>query len=258
MFEYPEFLSPIAFNFFGFGIRWYSLSYILGFIYFYIFAIKNLSYFDLSKKRFDDLFFYLFLSVIIGGRIGYVIFYNFEFYLKEPLNIFKVWHGGMSFHGALFGVIITLIIYSKLKSISLLLIADLVSICSPVGIFLGRLANFVNRELVGRETTFLISIRYPNEEIFRHLSQIYEAIFEGFIPAIFLLFIFKLKKTKKGIITSLFLINYAISRFFIEFLRAPDVQLGLKYELFTQGQFLTIPILLIGLIIFYQCQYNQK
>jgi len=258
VFEYPEFLSPVAFSLFGFGIRWYSLSYILGFIYFYFFAQKNLNYFNLDKKNFDDLFFYLFLSIIIGGRIGYILFYNFDYYLINPIEIFKVWQGGMSFHGALFGVILTIIIFSRIKSLSIYLIADLASVCSPVGIFLGRLANFINKELVGRETNFFISIRYPDEEVFRHLSQIYEAIFEGLIPAIVLLIIFRIKKTKKGIITSIFLINYSICRFLVEFIRQPDAQLGLKYGFFSQGQLLTIPILLIGLIILYQCQFKQR
>ena len=113
MFEYPEFLSPVAFEFFGLAIRWYSLSYILGFIYFYVFAASHLNDFNLDKKKLDDLFFYLFLSVIIGGRLGYVIFYNFSFYSSNPLDIFKVWEGGMSFHGGLIGVIIGTYIFSK-------------------------------------------------------------------------------------------------------------------------------------------------
>ena len=259
MFEYPEILSPVAFEFFGLAIRWYSLSYILGFIYFYIFAIFHLNHFNLDKKKLDDLFFYLFLSVIIGGRLGYVIFYNFSFYLSNPLDILKVWQGGMSFHGALFGIILTTIIYTKIYSIKLYLIADLLSITAPLGIFLGRLSNFVNQELIGRKTDFFISIRYSGEEFYRHLSQIYEAVFEGLIPFIILFCIFKLfKKIPKGLITSFFLINYSIVRFLIEYLREPDVQIGIKYNLFTQGQILSIPILFIGLIILYRCLYSKK
>lgn len=258
MFEYPDFLTPVAFTFFGFGIRWYSLSYIFGFIYFYFFAKKNLHYFNLDKKKLDDLFFYLFLSIIIGGRLGYIFFYNLNFYLTNPLNIFKVWEGGMSFHGALIAVIFTTIIFCRLKSISLILISDLLSICAPVGIFLGRLSNFLNQELVGRGTSFFISIQYPNENIFRHVSQIYEALFEGLFPAIILLILFNKKTFKAGIITSIFLINYSISRFLIEFLREPDVQLGLKYELLSQGQLLSAPIFILGVVIYYQCQFKQK
>jgi phosphatidylglycerol:prolipoprotein diacylglycerol transferase len=248
----------VAFTFLGFGIRWYSLSYIFGFIYFYLFAKKNLQYFNLDKKTLDDLFFYQFLSIIIGGRIGYIVFYNFNFYISNPIEIFKVWEGGMSFHGALLGVILTTIIFSKIKSLSLLLLSDLLSICAPIGIFLGRISNFMNQELVGRQTNFFLSIRYPNEEIYRHISQIYEALFEGLIPAIVLMVLFYTKKLRHGVITSIFLINYALSRFIIEFIREPDSQIGLKHELFSQGQLLSVPILFLGLIFLYICQFKQK
>ena len=258
MFEYPDFLSPVAFTFLGFGIRWYSLSYIFGFIYFYLFAKKNLQYFNLNKKALDDLFFYQFISIIIGGRIGYIIFYNFNFYISNPIEIFKVWEGGMSFHGALFGVIMTTILFCKIKSLSIMLISDLLSICAPVGIFLGRLSNFMNQELVGRQTNFFISIKYPNEEFYRHISQIYEALFEGLIPAIILIILFYSTRLKQGVITGLFLLNYSLSRFMIEFIREPDSQIGLKNEIFSQGQLLSIPILFLGLFFIYKCQFKQK
>ncbi len=258
MFEYPDFLSPVAFTFLGFGIRWYSLSYIFGFIYFYLFAKKNLQYFNLNKKVLDDLFFYQFISIIIGGRIGYIIFYNFNFYISNPIEIFKVWEGGMSFHGALFGVIMTTILFCKIKSLSIMLISDLLSICAPVGIFLGRLSNFINQELVGRQTNFFISIKYPNEEFYRHISQIYEALFEGLIPAIVLIILFYSTRLKQGVITGLFLLNYSLSRFMIEFIREPDSQIGLKNEIFSQGQLLSIPILFLGLFFIYKCQFKQK
>ena len=258
MFEYPDFLSPVAFTFLGFGIRWYSLSYIFGFIYFYLFAKKNLQYFNLNKKLLDDLFFYQFISIIIGGRIGYIIFYNFNFYISNPIEIFKVWEGGMSFHGALFGVIMTTILFCKIKSLSIMLISDLLSICAPVGIFLGRLSNFMNQELVGRQTNFFISIKYPNEEFYRHISQIYEALFEGLIPAIVLIILFYSTRLKQGVITGLFLLNYSLSRFMIEFIREPDSQIGLKNEIFSQGQLLSIPILFLGLFFIYKCQFKQK
>ena len=206
----------------------------------------------------EDLFFYMFLAVIIGGRIGYILFYNINFYIERPLDIFKVWEGGMSFHGALFGVVVTALIFSKKSSIPLFLISDLLSICAPIGIFFGRISNFMNQELIGRETDFIISIRYPGEEITRHISQLYEAIFEGMIPAIILIILFLKKKNKYGILTAIFLINYAITRFLIEFIRQPDIQLGLKLEFFTQGQILTIPIFLLGFIILYKCQLKQK
>ena len=206
----------------------------------------------------EDLFFYMFLAVIIGGRIGYILFYNINFYIERPLDIFKVWEGGMSFHGALFGVVVTSFVFSKKNSIPLFLISDLLSICAPIGIFFGRISNFINQELIGRQTDFIISIRYPGEEITRHISQLYEAIFEGMIPAIILIILFLQKKTKYGILTAIFLINYAVTRFLIEFIRQPDIQLGLKLDFFTQGQILSIPIFLLGLLILYKCQLKQK
>ncbi len=258
MFEYPNFLSPVAFELFGLTIRWYSISYILGFIYFYFFALRNLNKFNLDKKRLEDLFFYLFLSVIIGGRLGYVIFYNINFYFRNPYEILKVWEGGMSFHGALIGITITIIIFSKKKNISLFQLSDLLSITAPVGIFLGRISNFLNQELIGRPTDIYLSIRYPNEDLYRHISQIYEAIFEGLIPAILLLIIFYKFKIKNGLLTSIFLINYGLSRIIIENFREPDFQLGLKFDFISQGQILTVPIIILGFIFLYLCQYKQK
>ena len=258
MFEYPDFLSPVAFELFGLTIRWYSISYILGFIYFYFFALSNLIKFNLDKKKLEDLFFYLFLSVIIGGRLGYVIFYNINFYFRNPFEILKVWEGGMSFHGALIGIIITTIIFSSKKDISMFQLSDLLSITAPVGIFLGRISNFLNQELIGRPTNIYLSIRYPNEDLYRHISQIYEAIFEGLIPAILLLIIFYKFKIKNGLITSFFLINYGLSRIIIENYREPDIQIGLKFDYISQGQLLSIPIVILGFLFLYLCQYKRR
>ncbi len=258
MFEYPNFLSPIAFELFGLTIRWYSISYILGFSYFYFFALNNLKQFNLDKKKLEDLFFYLFLSVIIGGRLGYVIFYNLDFYFQNPLNILKVWQGGMSFHGALIGITLTIILFSRQKNISIFQLSDLLSITAPVGIFLGRVSNFLNKELIGKPTEFFLSVRYPNEDLYRHISQIYEAVFEGLLPAILLISLYYKFKIKDGLITSLFLINYGLSRIIIENFREPDIQLGLKFDLLSQGQLLSIPIIILGFYFLYICQYKKK
>lgn len=261
---YTHNLDPILFNLGFIEIRWYSLAYIFGILIGWWLGKKLIKkkFENFSAKfdvqEFDNLVTYIIISMILGGRLGYVLFYNFEYYLLNPLNIFKIWEGGMSFHGALLGVILTTIIFSKIKSLSLLLLSDLLSICAPIGIFLGRIANFMNQELVGRQTNFFLSIRYPNEEIYRHISQIYEALFEGLIPAIVLMFLFYTKKLRHGVITSIFLINYALSRFIIEFIREPDSQIGLKQELFSQGQLLSVPILFLGLIFLYLCQFKQK
>ena len=260
---YTHNLDPILFEFGFISIRWYSLAYIFGILIGWwlgkkILIKKTNSTTSSLKEEFDNLITYLIIGIILGGRLGYVFFYNLNFYLENPLQILMVWEGGMSFHGALFGVVVTSFIFSKKNSIPLFLISDLLSICAPIGIFFGRISNFINQELIGRQTDFIISIRYPGEEITRHISQLYEAIFEGMIPAIILIILFLKKKTKYGILTAIFLINYAITRFLIEFIRQPDTQLGLKLDFFTQGQILTIPIFLLGFIILYKCQLKQK
>ncbi len=206
----------------------------------------------------EDLFFYLFISIIIGGRLGYVIFYNLNFYFQNPFEILKVWQGGMSFHGALIGIILTTIIFSIKKNISIFQLSDLLSITAPVGIFLGRISNFLNQELKGKPTEFFFSIRYPNEDFHRHLSQIYEAVFEGLMPAILLFILYHRYKVKDGFITSLFLINYGLSRIIIENLREPDVQVGLKFDLLSQGQILSFPIVILGFYFLYLCQYKKR
>ena len=214
--------------------------------------------FSLDKKKLEDLFFYLFISVIIGGRLGYVIFYNLNFYFQNPLEIFKIWQGGMSFHGALIGIILTTIAFSIKKNISIFQLSDLLSITAPVGIFLGRISNFLNKELIGKPTEFFFSVRYPNEAIYRHISQIYEAIFEGLIPAIILLVFYYKLKLNDGFITSIFLINYGFSRFIIENFREPDIQVGLKFGLLSLGQILSIPIVILGFYFLYLCQYKKR
>jgi len=191
----------------------------------------------------------MFISVIIGGRLGYVLFYNFTYYLDYPLEILKVWEGGMSFHGALCGIILGIFLFCKKNNNSILLMADLGSLTAPLGIFLGRIANFLNQELVGRKTEFFISIKYPNEEIYRHLSQIYEALLEGLIPLIILTILHFKFKLKSGSLGGIFLINYGIVRFLIEFTRQPDLQIGLKFSYFSQGQILSIPMIIGGMLI---------
>ena len=191
----------------------------------------------------------MFISVIIGGRLGYVLFYNFTYYLDYPLEILKVWEGGMSFHGALCGIILGIFLFCKKNNNSILLMADLGSLTAPLGIFLGRIANFLNQELVGRKTEFFISIKYPNEEIYRHLSQIYEALLEGLIPLIILTILHFKFNLKSGSLGGVFLINYGIVRFLIEFTRQPDLQIGLKFSYFSQGQILSIPMIIGGMLI---------
>ena len=220
--------------------------------------MKNLKLFHLDSKTFEDLFFYSFLGIIIGGRLGYIFFYNISYYFSNPLSIIKIWEGGMSFHGAFIGCVLSIIYFVNKYKISFLKMTDLISLTAPVGICLGRVANFLNKELIGRETNFIISVRYPDEDFYRHISQIYESLLEGLLPFIIMNMIYFTYKVKTGLMTGVFLINYALVRIIIEFIREPDVHIGFIFSSFTIAQILSAPILILGLVITYQCLSNKK
>lgn len=258
MLEFPN-INPVAVDLGIIKIRWYALSYIVGILlsWFLILKIIKIKKIDLNSKEISDLVSNCMIGIIIGGRLGYVFFYNPEYYSNNLLEIFKIWNGGMSFHGGFIGVIFAVIYSSKLFKIPILTFADLIAIVAPVGLFFGRLANFINGELFGRTTNHSFGIIFPNGgDVPRHPSQLYEAFFEGIVLFIILwvmMYIFDLLK-KPGIISSLFILLYGIFRFFIEFFREPDQHIGLLYFEFSMGQILSLPMILIGLyfsIIFY-------
>ena len=246
--------DPIAFNFFSLEIRWYSLSYIFGIIFAWIYCKKILIKDKKILVLFDDLITYLIIGVILGGRFGYIIFYNLEYYLNNLFEIFMIWEGGMSFHGGLIGIIIATYIFSKINKINTFSFLDLISMSAPIGIFLGRIANFINSELYGRETDLFWSVKFIKiDEISRHPSQIYEAIFEGIILFLLLNYLFKKYLYRSsGLISALFLIFYSVFRFFIEFTREPDVQIGYILYNLTLGQILSFVFLIFGLFLFYK------
>ena len=242
-------LNPIAFSLFKFIIYWYSLSYLFGFIfsYFYVKFILNKDFVNISFAIFEDFLVWAVIGVIIGGRVGYVIFYNLNFYLDNPIEILKIWQGGMSFHGGLIGVILSIFFFSKLKKVNFLNLLNLVSSCAPIGLFLGRLANFVNRELIGRPTNSDWGVLFFENDVLRHPSQIYEAIFEGLIIFIVILYIIKKKYYTSINVSSLFLIMYGFFRFTVEFYREPDSHLGFIFMNISMGQLLCLPMVLLGL-----------
>ena len=251
--------DPVAFQILSFEIRWYSLAYIFGIIIGWSLCkkifIKNL---DISEK-FDDYITYLIIGIILGGRLGYVIFYNFNYYSHNILDIFKIWQGGMSFHGGLLGIILSSIIFAKKNNQDPFEYMDLVSLVAPIGIFFGRLANFINSELYGKTTEVLWSVTFTKvDNLPRHPSQLYEAVLEGAILFIILMY-FKKKDylTKPGLISGLFLIFYSIFRFFIEFFRVPDEQLGYLIFKLSMGQIISLIFLSIGIIIFYLKNENK-
>ena len=214
-------IDPILISLGFLDIRWYSLSYIFTFIFGSI-LIKKLnkkSLNNLSDIQIDKFFVWAVLGVIIGGRVGYVLFYQLQLFFQDPLYIFQIWKGGMSFHGGLIGMILAIYLFAKQNNLSFFYLSDLVSIVAPIGLFLGRISNFINTELYGRITDFPFAIIYPLiDNNPRHPSQLYEAFFEGIVLFIilYLIFIKNSKKYSAGIISAYFLILYSIFRFLIE------------------------------------------
>ena len=244
--------DPVALEIFSIQIRWYSLSYIAGILLGWVLG-KNIFISDIKlKEKFDDYLTFLIFGIIVGGRLGYVFFYNPSYYLDNLLDIIKIWEGGMSFHGGLLGVILVSIWYAKKNNQNPFNYLDIVSIVAPIGIFFGRLANFINSELYGLETQVPWAVKFIKvDNINRHPSQLYEAIFEGVILFIILLYLRKKGFMKiPGLVSGLFLIFYSIFRFAIEFFRAPDFQLGYLIFNLTMGQIISFIFLLIGIFIF--------
>ena len=245
--------DPVAIQIFSIEIRWYSLAYIFGILIGWLYCKKILIKDKNISKLFDDLISYLIIGIILGGRLGYVIFYNLEYFSSNPIEILMIWQGGMSFHGGLLGVLASTIIYAKKHNVNKFIFLDLIAGSAPIGIFLGRIANFLNSELYGRETDILWSVIFIKiDNITRHPSQIYEALLEGVI--LFFILFFFIKKNyllKPGLISSLFLIFYSLFRFLVEFFRVPDEQVGFIYLNLTIGQIISLIFLSFGFYLFF-------
>ena len=281
MIAFPN-ISPEIFSFniggFEVALRWYALSYIIGFIlalyvmkFFlnreYLWSYKTA---PMDIEQADSFLSYLILGVILGGRLGYVFFYNFEFYMENPEAILRVWDGGMAFHGGFIGVVVAVFGFCKLNGIPLLSAADLIALSTPPGLFLGRVANFINAELWGKPTNFSLGVVFPGERAqdcpevvglcARHPSQLYEAGMEGIILFIVLIALALLGLLKRpGFIMGIFIAGYGISRYIVEFFREADPQFITSENLFgyvfsfgdfgfSMGQLLSIPMILIGLL----------
>ncbi len=244
--------DPVAIQIFSLEIRWYSLAYIIGILLGWVLSKKFFISNSELKEKFDDFLAYLILSIIIGGRLGYVLFYNFEYYFNNIWDILKLWQGGMSFHGGLIGVIVSSILFAKKYNHNPFNYLDIVSIVAPIGIFFGRVANFINSELYGVETNLPWAVKFLKiDNFYRHPSQLYEAFFEGIILFLILIF-FRGKGYMKipGLISALFLIFYSFFRFLIEFLRVPDEQLGYLFLNLTMGQIMSFVFILVGIYLF--------
>jgi len=243
--------DPVAIQLFSIEIRWYSLAYIIGILAGWILSKKFFITDTDIKEKFDDFITYLIIGVIVGGRLGYVVFYNIDYYSNNLLDIIKIWQGGMSFHGGLIGVIAASIWFGKKNNHNPLSYLDIVSFVAPVGIFFGRISNFINSELYGIETTLPWGVKFVQiDNLIRHPSQLYEAFFEGLI-LFFILIFFKNRGFSKipGFISGLFLTFYSIFRILIEYFRVPDEHLGYLLFNFTMGQIISFIFLLIGIYL---------
>ena len=253
--------DPVALEIFSFEIRWYSLSYIFGILIGWILSKRILISDANLKEKFDDYITFLIIGIVVGGRLGYVLLYNFEYYYSNFIEIFKIWQGGMSFHGGLIGLIIVSFWFAKKNNQDPFEYLDIVSIVAPIGIFFGRIANFINSELYGLAANVPWAVKFVKvDDIYRHPSQLYEAFFEGIILFFILLIFYQKGYIKiKGFLSSLFLIFYSVFRFVIEFFRAPDEQLGYLFFKLSMGQLISILFFSIGLyLLFAKYEFKKK
>jgi len=260
-FVFPD-IDPVALAVGPLQVRWYALAYLAGFLGGWWYAMR-LSALDPDRRPnredIDGLLPWCVLGVILGGRLGYVLFYNLPYYLEYPAEALQIWQGGMSFHGGLLGVAVAVVVFARLKKFSILALGDIAACVAPIGLFFGRIANFINKELLGRVTDVSWGVYYAGDAV-RHPSALYEALLEGLVLLIVLgLLIQKDKiRRKPGMLFGIFLILYAASRIFAELFRMPDVHIGFLPGGVTLGQLLTIPMILVGgILIAYARRQNR-
>lgn len=246
MISYPD-IDPIIFSLGPFALRWYSLAYIVGIGGGFHLFKSDFRKLGLNNDDVINLMTILMLGVILGGRIGYVFFYDLGYYLENPANIAAIWNGGMSFHGGAIGAMLGFLIFANKKQLSPWGLLDILGIGSTIGIFLGRIANFINGELYGRVTDVPWGMVFPSGgPLPRHPSQLYEALLEGLFLFLFLLILKRRFRLKSGQLFAVYLITYAACRFVVEFFREPDVQIGFVFLNFSMGQVLSAIMVLVG------------
>jgi phosphatidylglycerol:prolipoprotein diacylglycerol transferase len=253
--QFPNF-DPVLIHIGPLAIRWYALAYIVGILLGWIYAralIRNERNWGgpapLTVIEFDDFILWVTLGIILGGRIGYVLFYNGEHFLTHPTEIAELWKGGMSFHGGFTGCVLAVVLFARWRRLSILSLGDLTCGVAPIGLFLGRIANFINAELWGRPADVPWAVVFPTGGPFpRHPSQLYEAGLEGLVLFTVLLVSMQAGALKRpGLVTGVFAFGYAIARIVCEFFREPDVQLGFLWGGMTMGMVLSVPLMLVGL-----------
>lgn len=265
---YPQ-INPVLIDIGPVSIHWYGFMYLVGFLGGWILAQRRgkQAIPPWSRQQVDDLLFYCALGVILGGRIGYTLFYNFGYWLNDPTSLFKIWQGGMSFHGGFLGVLLSMWFFSRKTGFGFFQITDFIAPLFPIGIFAGRLGNFINGELWGRPTDLPWAMQVPCQQFQDlcinklnlhssteltpplHPSQLYEAALEGVLLFI-VLWLFSARPRPVMAVSALFLLGYGLSRFAVEFVRMPDAHIGYLYgDWLTQGQLLTLPMIVFGVIL---------
>lgn len=248
MFVHPEF-DPIALHLGPLAIRWYGLMYLTGFLAVLLlgrYRIKHGANAPINNQQLDDLLFYGVLGVVLGGRLGYVLFYKPDYYWMHPLEIFYVWEGGMAFHGGFVGVMAAMWLYVKKHGMRWLAVMDFLAPLTPIGLGAGRLGNFINGELWGRVTDVPWAVAFPQHDMLpRHPSQLYQFALEGVVMFL-LLWLYSSKPRPAGAVSGLFLIAYGLFRFLVEFVREPDAFMPSLALGLTMGQWLSVPMILIG------------
>ena len=244
-------IDPVLFSIGPFAVRWYALSYVAGLLFGFQLLRRRAaqSSDDLSADNIDDFLVWATIGIILGGRLGYVLFYNFQYFLANPLEIFATWRGGMSFHGGLLGVVIAGLLFCRRHKLSPLILGDMLACAAPIGLFFGRIANFINGELYGRVTDAPWGVVFPyGGPEPRHPSQLYEAFLEGLVLFVVLNIMWRSEKVRAnpGVLTGSFIAGYAIARMIVELFRQPDSHIGFLTLGSTMGQWLSVPMLIIG------------
>lgn len=265
IFDFPS-IDPVAFSIGPLVVRWYALAYLAGFLlgWKYVMYLAGLDQAHRpNRDDVDDFLPWTMLGVILGGRLGYVLFYQFALYSQNPLEILKVWHGGMSFHGGALGVILALIIYPLVKKFNPFRLADMVCAAVPIGLFFGRIANFINGELFGRVSEGGIGVVFPaGGPLPRHPSQLYEAALEGAVLFLILFVVIRSDRLRAmpGFTSGVFLAGYGAFRAFVEVFREPDAHLGFIIGHISMGQILSFPMIAagLGLMVFAFLNHRER
>ncbi|WP_440876478.1 prolipoprotein diacylglyceryl transferase [Thalassotalea sp. PLHSN55] len=251
--QFPQ-IDPIIFSIGPIALRWYGMMYLIGFVAAIFIANKEADKSNglWTRDQVSDLLFYSFLGVILGGRVGYVFFYQFDYFIAEPLYLFKIWEGGMSFHGGLLGVITAIFIFARKTNKHFLAVGDFVAPLVPIGLGMGRIGNFINAELWGRETDVPWAMVFPTDslQVPRHPSQLYEFFLEGLV-LFAILYALTRKPRMLGLASGVFLMGYGGFRMIVELFREPDSHLGFYFDFISMGQILSLPMVLGGIALMY-------